>query len=81
MSLQFWWVMEKLQRRFGVGIGAWLLEAASEEGRTRGFLARGLCEFADWRNARGDLCLASALSGRSGSSLRSARRRFGLGGR
>ena len=53
-------VMEKLQRRFGAGIGVWFREAASEEGRTRGSLARGLCEVADWRNAKGEFCLASA---------------------
>ena len=52
--------MEKLQRRFGAGIGIWLRTAVAEEGRTRGSLARGLCEVADWRNAKGDLCLASA---------------------
>ena len=54
------WGMEKVQRRFGAGIGAWLRQAAAEEGRTRGSLARGLCEAADWRNAKGELCLASA---------------------
>ena len=52
--------MEKLQRRFGAGIGVWFREAAAEEGRTRGSLARGLCEVADWRNAKGEFCLASA---------------------
>ncbi len=52
--------MEKLQRRFGAGIGVWLRTAVAEEGRTRGSLARGLCEVADWRNAKGKLCLASA---------------------
>ena len=31
-----------------------------EEGCTHRSLARGLCEFADWRNAKGKLCLASA---------------------
>ena len=54
-------VMEKLQRRFGAGIGVWFREAASEEGRTRGSLARGLCEVADWRNAKGEFCLAADL--------------------
>ena len=48
--------MEKVQRRFGAGIGAWLRQAAAEEGCTRGSLARGLCEAADWRNAKGELC-------------------------
>ena len=52
--------MEKVQRRFGAGIGVWLRQAAAEEGCTRGSLARGLCEAADWRNAKGELCLASA---------------------
>ena len=52
--------MEKLQRRFGAGIGVWFREAVAEEGRTRGSLARGLCEVADWRNAKGEFCLASA---------------------
>ena len=60
MILQGGLVMEKLQRRFGAGIGVWFREAASEEGRTRGSLARGLCEVADWRNAKGEFCLASA---------------------
>ena len=45
--------MEKTQRRFGAGISVWLLKAVAEEGCTRGPLARGLCEAADWRNAKG----------------------------
>ena len=57
MILQGGSVMEKLQRRFGFGI--WLRDAVAEEGRTRGSLARGLCEVADWRNAKGEFCLAS----------------------
>ena len=52
--------MEKIQRRFGADIGAWLRKAVAEEGRSRGSLARGLCEVADWRNAKGKLCLGSA---------------------
>ena len=52
--------MEKLQRRFGAEIGAWLRQAVTEEGCSRGSLARGLCEAMDWRNAKGKLCLASA---------------------
>ena len=54
--------MEKLQRRFGAGIGVWFREAVAEEGRTRGSLARGLCEVADWRNAKGEFCLASGAA-------------------
>lgn len=54
--------MEKLQRRFGADIGAWLRKAVAEEGCTRGSLACGLCKAADWRNATGKLCLASARS-------------------
>ena len=60
MILQGGLVMEKLQRRFGAGIGVWFRAAVAEEGRTRGSLARGLCEVADWRNAKGEFCLASA---------------------
>ena len=55
-------VMEKIQRRFGADIGAWFRKAVAEEGCTRHSLARGLCETADWRNAKGDLCLGSARS-------------------
>ena len=61
MILQGGLVMEKLQRRFGAGIGVWLRTAVAEEGRTRGSLAQDLCEAADWRNAKGDLCLASRV--------------------
>ena len=60
MILAAGFVMEKIQRRFGAGIGAWLRSAVAEAGCTRSSLARGLCEFADWRNAKGDFCLASA---------------------
>ena len=60
MSLQSGWIMEKIQRLFGAGIGMWLRRAVAEEGYTRGSLARGLCKFVDWRNTKGDLCLASA---------------------
>ena len=52
--------MEKIQRRFGAGIGSWLREAVAEEGHSRHYLVRGLCEAADWRNAKEELCLASA---------------------
>ena len=41
--------MKKIQRRFGAGIGAWLRKVIAEEGCSRGSLARGLCEVADWR--------------------------------
>ncbi len=40
----------------------WLKAAVTVEGSTRASLARGLCEREDWRNARGELCLASARS-------------------
>ena len=60
MTLQGGFVIEKLQRRFGVGIGVWFRTAAAEEGCARGSLARGLCEFVGRRNAKGELCLASA---------------------
>ena len=60
MILLVGFVMEKIQRRFGASIGVWLRKAVTEEGCTRSSLARGLCEFADWRNASGKLCLASA---------------------
>ena len=38
----------------------WLKAAAATDGSTRASLARGLCEREDWRNAKGELCLASA---------------------
>ncbi len=38
----------------------WLKAASAAEGSTRSSLARGLCEREDWRNAKGELCLASA---------------------
>ena len=60
MIRQVGFVMEKIQRRFGAGIGVWFREAVAEDGCTRGSLARGLCEVADWRNAKGEFCLASA---------------------
>ena len=60
ISLRFRWVMEKMQRRFGAGIGVWLRRATSAVGCTRGSLACGFCEFADWCNAKGNLRLASA---------------------
>ena len=63
MILQGGFIIEKLQRRFGADIAAWFRTAVAEEGRMRGSLARGLCEFADWRNAKGYLCLASARGG------------------
>ena len=47
------------------------IDAGLADGSTRAFLARGLCEREDWRNARGALCLASALD----PSLPAARHR------
>ncbi len=38
----------------------WLKAASAVEGSTRSSLARGLCERENWRNAKGDLCFASA---------------------
>ena len=38
--------MEKLQRRFGTGIGLWFRKAVAEEGRSRHSLVRGFCEAA-----------------------------------
>ncbi len=38
----------------------WLKAASAAEGSTRSSLARGLCEREEWRNAKGELCLASA---------------------
>ena len=43
---QVGFAMEKIQRRFGAGIAAWLRTAVAEEGCTRGSSARGHCEFA-----------------------------------
>lgn len=39
---------------------AWLRKTIAEEGCSRHSLVRGLCKTADWRNAKGDLCLGSA---------------------
>ena len=52
--------MDKLQRRFGAKIVGWFREAVAEEGCSRSSLAEGLCEIANWCNAKGKLCLASA---------------------
>ncbi len=41
----------------------WLKAASAAEGSTRSSLARGLCEREGWRNAKGELCLASARAG------------------
>ncbi len=41
----------------------WLKAASAAEGSTRSSLARGWCEREGWRNAKGELCLASARAG------------------
>ena len=60
---------------------AWLRRAVEEGGYTRSGLARELCERENWRNEKGDLCLASArrilpkLAAELGLVLPSARER------
>ncbi len=62
-------------RQFDAATLDWLRGAATQPGATRSDLARGLCERADWRNASGAPCEASArkllprLAGRLGITL------------
>ena len=39
---------------------AWFVEACGQDGQTRGSLARGVCEAANWRGPTGAFCTASA---------------------
>ncbi len=62
-------------RQFDAATLDWLRGAATQPGTTRSGLARGLCKRADWRNASGAPCEASArkllprLAGRLGITL------------
>ena len=47
-------------RHFSAGTVAWLRTALVAGELTRSALARQLCEREDWRNAKGELCAASA---------------------
>ncbi len=47
-------------RQFGDETVHWFRQAAASGELTRSGLARELCERTDWRNQRGDLCLAQA---------------------
>lgn len=47
-------------RHYGSGTVDWLKARLAAGDCTRTFLARGLCEREDWRNAKGEPCLASA---------------------
>ncbi len=46
--------------RFHADSIEWFRAAVAEGGRTRRQLAHGLCERENWRNEKGELCLASA---------------------
>ncbi len=62
-------------RQFDAATLDWLRDAATQPGATRSGLARDLCDRADWRNASGAPCEASArkllprLAGRLGITL------------
>ena len=68
--------------RFHADSIEWLRTAVAEGGRTRRQLAQELCERENWRNEKGELCLASArrvlpkLAGKLGIALPPPRERL-----